>query len=526
MGLLDAPPFRPAINPDAVALRRWFTALAGRNAAPANFLVLGDSVMEKDRGGTTEAGRIVSLLRDQLQVRYTGTKQGAGYIPASPYNVASAWTYGGTLPTISTTFGLGRMSSILTAGSTTTATITVFCDRFQILGLGSSTGTVAIDGGIPVALTVTAAGVDGRVVFDSGTLTPGFHTVVCAAPATGAHFYLNGAVFFLGDFASGIRKWESANSGSQALYLLPPAYGGVAGGPITTSPYWADVLDTVKPDLVILEFGLNEQLTAPTRTPAQLRADLANLVTVINAKTPGRPPSVLPLIMWAHGFGGSADAVWLPYRAAIKEAATANGWAMPVDIYDTAGYIGSSTGPVADRDPYALTTDYIHPKPKGNQLIVDEIIRRIAPAPVAPAAVETAPLPWVHELDAFGPSQVVNPGAGVVYGAMLYSGWVQGHPNGSELYWDVILAAGTWQVTLTYGKNTNAGIYTVVLDGVTVGTVDSYAAAQANNTITSIAGVAVSRTGKHRFGVKLPTRNASATANYAFLQHVQLRRTA
>ncbi len=199
---------------------------------------------------------------------------------------------------------------------------------------------------------------------------------------------------------------------------------------------------------------------------------------------------------------------------------------MPVDLYASAGYIGSILDPVADRDPYVLTTDFIHATAKGKQLIVDEILRRIAPARVAPAAVETAPLPWVHELDAFGPAQVVTPGAGPVYGAMPYSGWIQGHPSGSEFYWDVVLGAGTWTITLTYAKLSNAGIYTLTLDGLTVGTVDSYVAAQANNTITAIAGVAVARTGKHRFGVKLPTRNALATANYAFLQHVQLRRTA
>ena len=370
------PPATPYVlpgNPDAVALRRWLIAIANGNAS---YIVLGNSIMDKDRGGANEANRIPCLLRDQLQTKVMGAVQGAGYIPASHYNVASAWTYGGGNPTDSSVFGVGRMTTILVAGTANTASITVDCDRFQLLGLGSSSGTVTIDGGAPQPLLVTAAGFDGRIVFDSGALAPGAHTILCTAPAAGVHFYLNGILVFNGDSpTTGIHKWESANPQTQALYLLPSAYGGSATGPSANFPYWVDAMDTANPDLILPEFGINEELgpigTGGQRSASDFKKDLKNLVSIVTAKTPGQPPSVLPLVMWAHSFNNNTEAVWLPYRQAIIDAAAANGWARPVDIYDSAGYIGT--------DPYALTVDKVHASLKGKHLIVNELVRRLAP---------------------------------------------------------------------------------------------------------------------------------------------------
>lgn len=82
-----------------------------------------------------------------------------------------------------------------------------------------------------------------------------------------------------------------------------------------------------------------------------------------------------------------------------------------------------------------------------------------------------------------------------------------------SISYDLALAAGTWTFTLVHGKGTTRGIYTVQIDGVTIGTIDGYAAAAAD-AISTITGVAVATPGLKRVTLLMATKNPSST-NYA-----------
>lgn len=98
--------------------------------------------------------------------------------------------------------------------------------------------------------------------------------------------------------------------------------------------------------------------------------------------------------------------------------------------------------------------------------------------------------------------------------------------NTAEASWDVLLSAGTWTVEIVYWSGADRGIASVQLDGVEVGTADFYAAAAVANSRRTVTGVVVATNGKKRLTLKMLTKNASSSAYYAYLIHVQLRRTA
>ena len=76
--------------------------------------------------------------------------------------------------------------------------------------------------------------------------------------------------------------------------------------------------------------------------------------------------------------------------------------------------------------------------------------------------------------------------------------------------WEVSLAQGCWNLDFFHDVGTNRGIYTVSLDGVTVGSVDGYAGSGANAKTT--VPVQVTRRGTQKLRVTLATKNASSSS--------------
>lgn len=90
--------------------------------------------------------------------------------------------------------------------------------------------------------------------------------------------------------------------------------------------------------------------------------------------------------------------------------------------------------------------------------------------------------------------------------------------------WDLTMEAGTWTLDLYYAKNTSFGIYTISLDGVSVGTIDSYAASSVTGNITSIAGIVVAA-GVHALRLTMATKNASSSDYVGIFNAVSMVRT-
>lgn len=118
--------------------------------------------------------------------------------------------------------------------------------------------------------------------------------------------------------------------------------------------------------------------------------------------------------------------------------------------------------------------------------------------------------PWVIDVNVFPPASAtvgawsaVGAG-GIVEGGRLDSDGVQN----DSVAWDLVLAAGTWNLSLMHQQNTQRGIYTVAFDGTTLGTIDGYAATS-SNVISTMA-----------------TKNASSTGFLGSIQALSLRRTA
>jgi hypothetical protein len=95
-----------------------------------------------------------------------------------------------------------------------------------------------------------------------------------------------------------------------------------------------------------------------------------------------------------------------------------------------------------------------------------------------------------------------------------------------EIGWDFIMAAGTWNLNMTFMKIANGAIATVNLDGAAVGTIDTYNSATTHNNHATVTGFAVPTNAKHRVSLKMATKNASSTGFELLMCGFQLRRTA
>ena len=97
---------------------------------------------------------------------------------------------------------------------------------------------------------------------------------------------------------------------------------------------------------------------------------------------------------------------------------------------------------------------------------------------------------------------------------------------GSSVSWDITVAPGTWTLELLHRKQGDYGIITVTLGGNSVGTIDGYAGAGANNSQSTITGYVSSTSAKQRLTFTISTKNAGSSAYGARIQLVTLIRTA
>lgn len=74
------------------------------------------------------------------------------------------------------------------------------------------------------------------------------------------------------------------------------------------------------------------------------------------------------------------------------------------------------------------------------------------------------------------------------------------------------MTAGTWTFVFETNNAASGGSFTVAVDGVTVGTIDTYNAAN-TPTRTELAGVVIAATGKHLIRLTVTTKNPSASAD-------------
>lgn len=146
-------------------------------------------------------------------------------------------------------------------------------------------------------------------------------------------------------------------------------------------------------------------------------------------------------------------------------------------------------------------------------------------------------LPWHIDLRAetpydtnVGEYQIVahaQPGSAPFFanGGVGITNGLDSPAQNDEIGWYVVLAAGTWNFTLNLRESTNVCIYTVTIDGSSIGTIDGYSAS-ATATSTTITGFTVSTTGRKLLKLAALTKNASSTNYVIDIKSMHFRRTA
>lgn len=126
----------------------------------------------------------------------------------------------------------------------------------------------------------------------------------------------------------------------------------------------------------------------------------------------------------------------------------------------------------------------------------------------------------------------------VIVGTMGASKASTGAQN-AEINWDVVLAAGTWKLSLIIRNANDQGIYTVQLstDGsiftsvgsspynASASTIDAYTVGATYDNRPSLTSITIATTGRYRLKLLMATKNASSSGYAAQVQHVQLLRT-
>lgn len=107
-------------------------------------------------------------------------------------------------------------------------------------------------------------------------------------------------------------------------------------------------------------------------------------------------------------------------------------------------------------------------------------------------------------------------------GGISYNGG--GAVPGDAIAWDFDVSAGTYRLTVIIQTEQYSGIYTVRVDGVSVGTFDGYAGGDNSNVVNTLAGLVLSA-GLHRVELLLATKNPAALSYRYRPQWLSLERT-
>jgi hypothetical protein len=284
----------------ALALRRWFVALANRNTAPADIMTITDSIGEGHRL-TSYLGRMTAVMLNRLRASFptTGVTGGNGYIADHMALISSGgsqcadWPTVGTGGTTPSTAGLGMRCRFWQSAGNTVYTFTGATSigiRYSKNGSSGAVGTFTwkIDAGGTTTVdckTDPAGDMSEELIAIPDT---GAHTVTVAW-ATGAVVF-DGFMHYNGDETKGIRMWEGGHSTAATSIFA-------TGSALTNlGKHCAQI----QPSLVIIELFANDFLGTLPVSAASARANLDLIVTSIKANVT-IDPSIVLVPVWELG---------------------------------------------------------------------------------------------------------------------------------------------------------------------------------------------------------------------------------
>jgi len=112
-------------------------------------------------------------------------------------------------------------------------------------------------------------------------------------------------------------------------------------------------------------------------------------------------------------------------------------------------------------------------------------------------------------------------GSSQLNGYLLNTGLAQN----DQVNYIIGTSAGTYTFGIFWATGTNHGIITVLVDGVSKGTIDGYSSSALFGIISSLTGITFTA-GMHTIGLKMATKNASSSSYALTLSSLFLFRTA
>lgn len=136
--------------------------------------------------------------------------------------------------------------------------------------------------------------------------------------------------------------------------------------------------------------------------------------------------------------------------------------------------------------------------------------------------------PWLIQIQPFSPPKAqtnwatIGNSGGELYTFHLLSTGAQN----AEITWDIVLAKGTWNITIIGQKNSDRGIISIQFDSVERATLDEYSDPYTPLSINTATGIVVPVTKKIELKLKMATKNGSSSAYAGSTSLISLIRTA
>lgn len=354
-------------TPAGGPLRKWFASLSGQTVAPAQIVVIGDSISEGS-GASDILHRWVTQLQAALRSATASSGAEFPFIPAFPAS-GTNWPIaraGSVLANAS--WGLGWRTAVL-QDATASLTVTFTGTRCKVMYVKTgSTGAMSlvIDSGTPVVVNTnsSAGGGSNAAVWDSGALSPGSHTLTItrdASSSAGQHPYIQGVLTYNGDEAAGVRVLDASHSG----------YSSVSATASTRAQMAATALAAAGgASLAVIAYGTND-VPGPT-LPATFRANIEALIASLRT-TAGFTGSIILLGMYK----GSVldDTVFAGFGAQMAAIAATD---PDVTYLDLRTLMPDVPTPYSDPAGLGLFADDFHPGSPGHGWIASVVQAQVA----------------------------------------------------------------------------------------------------------------------------------------------------
>lgn len=353
------------------ALRTWYTALQAAATAPADVFWIGASV-EEGYGASLISNQYVNVFREEIRRinQPAGIPGGFNYYGFNAYQKYPTGTYTDTPITAAS----GTISASVAGGLGLRAIVVFLSASFTLTFYGTGADLVyatdttfgsfaySVDGGGATTQATNAAASNGNRVTIRG-LTRGTHTltVTCTVGGSANAVAMEGAVFYDGDEAAGIRVWQGAHAGYKAQDF--------AG---TTA--WVNSLQTWNfPALVVIALGPNDYTNS--RTSAQVKADLLTIIGLLRSRATTlskTSPSFILSSLYEISAGTMVEP-WANYVTKMNEISTSEN---DVTLVDYQRLFGPEVNNVRGG---LINSDFIHPTDAGYGLLGAAMSRFASP---------------------------------------------------------------------------------------------------------------------------------------------------